>query len=138
VSEKNKGMLPTYQGLQNDDLQKKEAEFIETINNILKHEEDTHNINRKTKVSDNYSMPTLDLIAYNLERKYYNKNDKLDLAGNVMADNINLWTKGHKDISVSVNGWLIQGILDTFKGFVEMMKQRSFSDRLMGRNKEVK
>ena len=75
MSEKNKGMLPVYQGLQNDDIQKKEAEFIETINNILHHEEKTTDINRKTKVSDSYSMPTLDLLAYHLERKYYDKND---------------------------------------------------------------
>jgi hypothetical protein len=138
MSEKNKGMLPIYQGLQDTDEQKEKAEMIETINNILKHETETTDINRKTKVSDNYSTPTLDLIAYNLERKYYDKNDKKDLAGNVMADLINHWTKGHKNISVSVNGWLVEKILDTFKGFVEMMKQRSFSDKLLGRNKEAK
>jgi hypothetical protein len=138
MSQKNQGMLPVYQGLQDSDEQKEKAEMIETINNILKHEAETTDINRKTKVSDNYSLPTLDVIAYNLQRKYYNEKDTKDLAGNVMSDLINKWTKGHKDISVSVNGWLVDKILDTFKGFVEMMKQRSFTDKLMGRNKEVK
>ena len=136
MSGRNKGMQSIYDGLQDDNLQKKEAEFVETINNILKHESETSLINRKTKVSDNYSTPTLDLIANHLEKKYYNKNDKNDLAGNVMADNINTWTKSYKDISVSVNGWLISNILDTFKGFVEMVKQRSLGDRLTGKNKE--
>jgi len=107
MSNQNKGMQSYYDGLQDDDFNKKEAELIETINNILKHENDTKLINRKTKVSDNYSLPTLDVISYNLERKYYDKSDKKDLAGNVMSDIINLWTKEHKDISVSVNGWLI-------------------------------
>jgi hypothetical protein len=137
MSDQNKGMLPIYKGLQTDeDINKKEAEMIETINNILKHEEDTKLINRKTKVRDNFSLPTLDLFSYNLERKYYNKNDKKDLGGNIMSDLINLWTKGHKDISVSVDGWLIDKVLDTFRGFVEMLKQRSLSDRFLGRNKE--
>jgi hypothetical protein len=137
MSNQNKGMLPTYKGLQIDeDMNKKEAEMIETINNILRHEEDTKLINRKTKVRDNFSLPTLDLISYNLERKYYNKNDKKDLGGNVMSNLINLWTKEHKDISVSIDGWLIDKVLDTFRGFVEMLKQRSLSDRFLGRNKE--
>ena len=138
MSEQNKGMQPTYDGLQDAEFQKEKAELIETVNNILKHEPDTKLINRKTKVSDNYSLPTLDVISYNLERKYYDIKDKKDLAGNVMSDLINLWTKGHKDISVSVGGWLIEKILDTFKGFVEMVKQRSIGDRLTGRNKEGK
>ena len=47
-----------------------------------------------------------------------------------------LRSKSYKDISVSVNGWLISNILDTFKGFVEMVKQRSLGDRLTGKNKE--
>lgn len=139
MSNLNKGMQEVYKGLQDDnDLAKKEAELIETINNILKHEKDTKLINRKTKVTDNYSLPTLDVISYDLERKYYDKNDKKDLGGNIMSDIINLWTKGHKDISVSINGWLIDKVLDTFKGFVETIKQRSLGDRFLGRNKEGK
>lgn len=138
MSNQNKGMQPLYEGLQDAEMAKQEAQLVETINNILKHEEFTGNINRKTKVSDSYSIPTLDLVSYGLERKYYNKNDKVDLAGNYMSDIINFWTKEHKDISVSVDGWLIDKVLDTFRGFVEMVKQRSFGDRLLGRNKESK
>ena len=138
MSNQNKGMQHIYDGLQDDDLAKKEAELIETINNILRHESDTKLINRKTKVSDNYSLPTLDVISYHLERKYYDSKDKQDLGKNVMSDIINLWSKGHKDISVSVDGWLIAKILDTFKGFMEAVKQRSFSDRMLGRNKGEK
>jgi hypothetical protein len=131
MSEQNKGMQAIYDGLQDSDLQKKEAELIETINNILKHEKDTKNINRKTKLSDNYSMPTMDSIADYLEAKYHKDSD-------VMVTVIRTWSKSHKDVSVSVNGWLIEKILDTFKGFVEMIKQRSLGDRFTGRNKGEK
>jgi len=124
----NKGMSPYYDGLQNDEFNKKEAELIETINNILKHESDTKNINRKTKLSDNYSMPTMDSISDYLEKKYGKDSD-------VMVTIIRTWSKSHKDVSVSINGWLISSILDTFKGFVEMVKQRSFGDKMLGRNK---
>ena len=129
MSDKNKGMLPVYQGLQNDEFQKKEAELIETINTILKHEEKSTDIDRKTKLTDSYSMPTMDSISSYLKLKYKNDAD-------VMCVIIDTWSKSHKNVSVSINGWLIDKVLDTFKGFVEMMKQRSFSDRLMGRNKE--
>ena len=63
-----------------------------------------------------------------LEKKYGKDSD-------VMVTIIRTWSKSHKDVSVSVNGWLISSILDTFKGFVEMVKQRSFGDRMLGRNK---
>jgi hypothetical protein len=128
MSEKNKGMQPIYEGLQNDEFAKKEAELIETINNILKNETDTTKINRKTKLLDAYSMPTMDSISNYLEVKYKKDAD-------IVVKIINTWSKAHKDTSVSVDGWLISGILDTFKGFVEMMKQRSLGDRLMGKNK---
>jgi len=131
MSEINKGMLPTYEGLQDSEMAKKEAELIETINNILKHEKDTKDINRKTKLTDSYSMPTMDSISGYLKQKYGKDSD-------CICTVIDTWSKSHKDVSVSINGWLIQGILDTFKGFIEMMKQRSFTDRLMGRNREVK
>jgi len=131
MSTQNKGMQPIYEGLQNDEFQKKEAELIETINNILKNESDTKKINRKTKLSDNYSMPTMDSIADYLECKYKKDSD-------IMVTIIRTWSKSHKDVSVSVDGWLIFNILDTFKGFIEMMKQRSLSERFLGRNKEGK
>jgi ERCC4-related helicase len=129
MSEQNRGMQPIYDGLQDDSLQKKETELIETINNILKHEKDTKFINRKTNVKDSYSHPTLDSISDYLESKYKKDAD-------IMYIIIRTWSKYNKDISVSVNGWLLDKILDTFKGFIEMIKQRSFSDRLMGKNKE--
>ena len=131
MSEQNKGMLPTYEGLQTDENAKKEAEMIETINQILKHEEKTSNINRKTKLNDAYCMPTMDSISHYLNKKYGKDADILCLM-------IDKWSKGHKDVSVSVNGWLIDKVLDTFRGFVEMVKQRSLGDRLMGKNKENK
>ena len=131
MSNQNKGMQNIYDGLQDSDMQKKEAELIETINNILKHETDTSKINRKTKLLDNYSMPTMDSISDYLEKKYGKDSD-------VMVTIIRTWSRSHKDVSVSVNGWLITGILETFKGFIESIKQRSFGDRLMGRNKEGK
>jgi translation elongation factor EF-4 len=124
-------MQPYYEGLQDDDFNKKEVELIETINNILKHESDTKNINRKTKLTDNYSMPTMDSISDYLEKKYGKDSD-------VIVTIIRTWSKSHKDVSVSVNGWLINSVLDTFKGFVEMIKQRSFGDRMLGRNKGEK
>lgn len=128
----NKGMQNIYDGLQDDDgLKKKEAELIETINNILKHETKTKDINRKTKVLDNYSLPTMDSISDYLEKKYNKDSD-------IMVKIIRTWSQYHKDIAVSVDGWLIDKILDTFKGFIEMIKQRSLGDRLMGRNKEGK
>jgi hypothetical protein len=122
-------MQPTFEGLQDTDYQKKEAELIETVNNILKSESDTDKINRKTKLLDAYSMPTMDAIADYLELKYGTKDC------DTPVKLIRLWSKKHKDVSVSVDGWLIDKILDTFKGFVEMMKQRSLGDRLMGKNK---
>ena len=128
--EQNKGMQPVYDGLQ-DEYAKKEAELIETINNILKVENVTSDINRKTNLKDAYALPTMDSIADYLECKY--KND-CELPVNI----IRTWSKAHKDVSVSVNGWLIDKILDTFKGFVEMVKQRSFGDKMLGRNKDVK
>lgn len=129
--EQNKGMQPIYDGLQVDtDLAKKEAELIETINNILKNESDTTKINRKTKLNDAYCLPTMDSIADYLDAKY--KKD-CDLPVKI----IRTWSKYHKDTSVSVDGWLINGILETFKGFIETIKQRSFTDRALGRNKEV-
>jgi translation elongation factor EF-4 len=131
MSNRNKGMQPYYEGLQDDDFNKKEVELIETINNILKHESDTKNINRKTKLTDNYSMPTMDSISDYLEKKYGKDSD-------VIVTIIRTWSKSHKDVSVSVNGWLINSVLDTFKGFVEMIKQRSFGDRMLGRNKGEK
>lgn len=131
MSEQNKGMQPTYEGLQNDNLQKKEAELIETINNILKHEKDTSLINRKTNLKDSYSLPTLDSISHYLDKKYGKDAD-------IMCMIINKWSISHKDVSVSVNGWLIEKILETFKGFIEMIKQRSLGDRLSGRNKDGK
>lgn len=132
MSTQNKGMLPIYDGLQDDIFQKKEAELIETINNILKIETDTNKIDRKTKLLDNYSMPTMDTIADYLEIKY----GKKDV--DVMVKVIRTWSLNHKNVSVSVNGWLVDKILDTFKGFVEMMKQRSLGDRFLGRNREGK
>lgn len=131
MSNQNKGMQPYYEGLQNDDMQKKEAELIETINNILKNETDTDKINRKTKLLDAYSMPTMDSISDYLELKYNKDSD-------IMVKIIRLWSKKHKDVSVSVDGWLISNILETFRGFIETVKQRSLGDRLLGRNKEVK
>jgi hypothetical protein len=128
MSDKNKGMQNVYQGLQDANIDKQEAQLIETINNILHHESDTKNINRKTKLNDNYSIPTMDSIADYLELKYKKDCD-------VPVKIIRIWSKAHKDVSVSVDGWLISSILDTFKGFVEMVKQRSFGDRLTGRNK---
>ena len=124
-------MLPTYEGLQLDDSMKKEAEMIETINNILLHEKETSNINRKTNLKDAYCMPTMDSISHYLNKKYGKDAD-------IIVQVIDKWSKGHKDVSVSVNGWLIDKILDTFRGFVEMVKQRSFGDRLMGKNKGEK
>ena len=129
MSEKNKGMQPIYKGLQDSDIDKQEAQLIETINNILHHEKDTKDINRKTKLKDNYSMPTMDSIADYLEDKYKKDCD-------VPIKVIRTWSKAHKDTSVSVDGWLISSVLDTFKGFVEMIKQRSFADRLTGRNRD--
>ena len=70
----------------------------------------------------------MDSISHYLNKKYGNDADVLYLI-------IDKWSKSHKDVSVSVNGWLIEHILDTFKGFVEMVKQRSLGDRLTGRNK---
>ena len=129
MSNENKGMLPTYEGLQDANIDKKEAEMIETINNILRHEKLTSDINRKTNLKDSYSMPTMDSISHYLNRKYGKDTDIICLV-------IDKWSKGHKDVSVSVNGWLIDKVLDTFRGFVEMVKQRSLGDRLMGKNKE--
>ena len=129
MSQQNKGIQPYYEGLQDDALQKKEAELIETINNILKTESDTDKINRKTKLLDAYCMPTIDSIADYLEEKYHKDSD-------ITVKIIRTWSKSHKDVSVSVNGWLISSILDTFKGFIETVKQRSLGDKLMGRNKE--
>ena len=131
MSEQNKGMLPTYEGLQTDENVKKEAEMIETINQILKHEEKTSKVNRKTNLKDAYCMPTMDSISDYLNKKYGKDADILCLV-------IDKWSKGHKDVSVSVNGWLIDKVLDTFRGFVEMVKQRSLGDRLTGRNKGEK
>lgn len=128
-NQQNKGMLPIYEGLQTDDTAKKEAEMIETINNILKHEKQTGLINRKTNLKDSYSMPTMDSISAYLNKKYGKDSD-------VICNVINTWSQAHKDVSVSVNGWLIEKVLETFRGFVEMVKQRSFSDKLLGRNKE--
>jgi hypothetical protein len=102
--------------------------MIETINNILKHEKSTNDINRKTNLKDSYSMPTMDSISHYLNKKYGKDADIICLV-------IDKWSKAHKDVSVSVDGWLIDKILDTFKGFVEMVKQRSFGDRLLGKNK---
>jgi hypothetical protein len=127
----NKGMQPYYEGLKDDDTAKKEAELIETINNILKPESDTDKINRKTKLLDSYSMPTMDTIADYLELKYKKDADMLYIP-------IRMWSKKHKDVSVSVDGWLIDKILETFKGFIESIKQRSLSDRFTGRNKGEK
>jgi hypothetical protein len=129
MSNKNSGMQYTYKGLQDANVDKEEVQLIETINNILNHEKDTKDINRKTKLSDNYSMPTMDSIADYLELKYKNDCD-------VPVKIIRTWSKAHKDTSTSVGGWLIINILDTFKGFVEMIKQRSFGERLTGRGKE--
>jgi hypothetical protein len=131
MSVKNQGMQNIYEGLQDDTMQKREAELIETVNNILKNESDTDKINRKTKLLDAYCMPTMDSIADYLEVKYHKDAD-------ITVKIIRTWSKAHKDVSVSVNGWLITSILDTFKGFIEAVKQRSLGDRLMGRNKEVK
>jgi len=129
MSNKNNGMQNIYDGLQDAEMSKQEAQLVETINNILKHEKDTKNINRKTKLTDNYAMPTMDSISDYLELKYGKDAD-------IIYGVIRTWSKSHKDVSVSVNGWLISSVLDTFKGFVEMIKQRSFGDRLMGKNKE--
>ena len=129
MSNQNKGMLPTYEGLQDSENAKKEAEMIETINQILRHEKETANINRKTNLKDSYSMPTMDSISHYLNKKYGKDADIMILV-------IDKWSKGHKDVSVSVNGWLIDKVLDTFKGFVEMVKQRSLGDRLLGKNKD--
>jgi hypothetical protein len=129
MSNQNKGMLPTYEGLQDSENAKKEAEMIETINQILRHEKETANINRKTNLKDSYSMPTMDSISHYLTKKYGKDAD-------IMVLIIDKWSKGHKDVSVSVNGWLIDKVLDTFKGFVEMVKQRSLGDRLLGKNKD--
>jgi hypothetical protein len=131
MTNQNKGMQPIYDNLQDDEFQKKEAELIETINNILKSESDTKKINRKTKLLDSYSMPTMDSISDYLESKYKKDAD-------IMVTIIRTWSKSHKDVSVSVDGWLISNILDTFKGFVEMVKQRSLGDKLLGKNKEAK
>ena len=131
MSNQNKGMLPTYEGLQDSENAKKEAEMIETINQILKHEKETSNINRKTKLNDAYCMPTMDSISHYLNKKYGKDAD-------IICIIIDKWSKGHKDVSVSVNGWLVDKVLETFRGFVEMVKQRSLGDRLMGRNKENK
>jgi hypothetical protein len=128
MSEQNKGMLPTYEGLQDTNIDKKEAEMIETINNILRHEKLTSDINRKTNLKDAYCLPTMDSIADYLELKYKKDAD-------IIYKIIRTWSKAHKDVSVSVNGWLIDKVLDTFRGFVEMIKQRSFGDRMLGRNK---
>jgi hypothetical protein len=125
----NKGMQPVYDGLQDSGLDKKEAELIETINNILRNEKDTTLINRKTKLTDNYSMPTMDTISLYLNKKYGKDAD-------IICYTINTWSKSHKDVSVSVGGWLITSILDTFKGFIEAIKQRSLGDKLLGKNKE--
>lgn len=142
----NKGMQHIYDGLQTDDaLQKKEAELIETINNILRNEDETSKINRKTKLNDAYCLPTMDSLADYLDKKYTliekDKNGKEKIIRND-ADNLTLiirtWSKYHKDTSVSVDGWLINGIFETFKGFIESIKQRSFTDRALGRNKEGK
>lgn len=127
----NKGMQPYYEGLQNNALDKKEAELIETINNILKNESDTTKINRKTKLTDSYSIPTMDSISDYLELKYGKDTDDITKI-------IRTWSKYHKDVSVSVEGWLISNILETFRGFIETIKQRSLGNRLFGRNKEVK
>jgi hypothetical protein len=124
----NQGMQPIYDGLQDDDLKKKEAELIETINNILKNESDTTKINRKTKLNDAYCLPTMDSIADYLDIKYKKDAD-------IIVKIVRTWSKYHKDVSVSVNGWLIEKILETFKGFIESIKQRSLGDRLTGRNK---
>jgi hypothetical protein len=131
MSNLNRGMQPTYEGLQDDNLEREKAELIETINNILKPENNTDNINRKTKVLDSYSMPTMDTIADYLELKYKKDADMLYIP-------IRLWSKKHKDVSVSVDGWLISGILETFRGFIESIKQRSLGDRFLGRNKGEK
>ena len=131
MSEQNKGMLPTYEGLQTDENMKKEAEMIETINQILKHEEKTSKVNRKTNLKDAYCMPTMDSISDYLGKKYGKDVD-------IICKIIDKWSLGHKDVSVSVNGWLIDKVLDTFRGFVEMVKQRSLGDRLTGRNKGEK
>lgn len=127
----NKGMQPIYEGLQDSEQQKKEAEMIETINQILKHEELTSDINRKTNLKDAYCMPTMDAISFYLNKKYGNDADTI-------CNVIDKWSKGYKDVSVSVNGWLVDKVLDTFRGFVEMVKQRSFGDKMLGRNKEDK
>jgi hypothetical protein len=127
--EQNKGMQPIYEGLQDDTNIKKEAEMIETINQILRHEKETANINRKTNLKDTYSMPTMDSISHYLNKKYGRDAD-------IMCSIIDKWSRGHKDVSVSQNGWLIDKVLDTFRGFVEMVKQRSLGDRLMGKNKD--
>jgi hypothetical protein len=132
MSIENKGMQPIYDGLQDDDLKKKEAELIETINNILKDESDTTKINRKTKLNDAYCLPTMDMLCDYLEKKYGKK--EVDS----IVYPIKKWSKYHKDTSVSVDGWLISNILDTFRGFIESIKQRSFGDRLTGKNKESK
>jgi hypothetical protein len=125
----NKGMQPIYDGLQNDnDLAKKEMELIETINNILKNEPDTEKINRKTKVLDAYSLPTMDSLSNYLDMKYKKDADTITTI-------IKTWSKYHKDVSVSVDGWLINNILETFRGFIETIKQRSIGDRLLGKNK---
>jgi hypothetical protein len=131
MSNSNKGMQPFYEGLQDDEFSKKEAELIETINNILHHESDTTKINRKTKLLDSYSLPTMDILADYLEGKY-----KKDADTPIKI--IRIWSKYHKDVSVSVNGWLISNILETFKGFIEAVKQRSLGDRFLGRNKGEK
>lgn len=126
----NEGMQPIYEGLQDADA-KREAQLIETINNILLHEKETGNINRKTNVKDSYALPTLDTISVYLDKKYKKDAD-------VLCNIINTWSKAHKDISVSIGGWLISGIFDTFKGFVESIKQRSLGDKLLNKNKDGK
>ena len=127
--EKNSGMQLVYKGLQDAPQEQQEAQLVETINQILLHEKNTNEINRKTKLKDNYSMPTMDSIADYLEQKY---NKDCDVPVNI----IRVWSKAHKDTSVSVDGWLIHEILDTFKGFVEMVKQRSLGERFLGKNKQ--
>jgi hypothetical protein len=130
MNEVNKGLQPIYEGLQNSGMEKKEAELIETINNILYHEKDTKLINRKTKLTDNYSMPTLDTLSFHLNKKYGKDSD-------IICGIVDIWSRSHKDVSVSMNGWLISSILDTFKGFIEAIKQRSLGEKLTGQNKDV-
>jgi hypothetical protein len=131
MSEKNKGMQPIYEGLQDDNFDKQQSQMIETIDNILLHEKKTGLINRKTNLKDSYAMPTMDSISHYLDKKYGKDAD-------IMCIIIDKWSQSHKDVSVSVNGWLVDKVLDTFKGFVEMVKQRSLGDKLTGRHKGEK